>query len=528
MNGKHLSRWFEAARQRLSILVGIGLSTARLDAAPPQDANGASPRPFYIVAHNPNTVADVEKALQAGANALEPDVTKAYDLLGTQNNFPDTVDFLVDWDSSAPYRQGIPTDTHFVDWLRGVHNLALKYTNQIALITFDTKTSAAKSALGPIILKAIRENLNTNGVQIPFVISVGSTNDGAVFDNILPSLGPTEGVQIDGQSDPAGVLLYFSRRGYMKNVTIGDGGAGAELPLVSDSYWTDMDMAAYLRAKTGNPKTLPYLYIYADSLNQNKIIDGGEDGIIPDVVSVSPINNPTFNPQYISALRNVVGSRGDIRIATSLDNPFQPANEAYTMEIVTGTDANAGTDAVLQFTLTGTLGASSILVDSSKWGRMESGKVDHVTLPSKNLGQLLSLTIVNRGNGNAPGWELKNVAIFSARWLSPVSGANFYTVTTDSNSQWINANQVSTYPLTKNGGTAYTDSWIFAFSTALPPDGSFAHPWQDFYSGHRYVQTNGTVHIGAGSYVVGSRLEKRSKLAGESSYGPGVAHLTAR
>ncbi len=524
----HLLLPLNSAWKSLPILLAIGLTTAGLHAAPPQDANGATPRPFYIVAHNPNTVADVEEALQAGANALEPDITKAYDQLGTKDDFPDTLDYLVDWDSSLPYREGVPGDTRFVDWLQGVHNLALKYPNQIALITFDTKTSAAKSALGPIILRAIRENLNTNGVQIPFVISVGSTNDGAVFDNILTSLGPTEGVQVDGQNDPAGVLLYFAGRGYMKNVTIGDGGAGAELPLVSDSYWTDMDMAAYLRAKTGNPKTLPYLYIYNNADDQNRIVDGGEDGIIPDVPTVSPINNPTFNPQHIADLRTVVAGRGDIRLATPLDNPFQPANEAYTMEIVTGTDANAGTDAILQFTLTGTLGTSSILVDSDKWGRMESGSVDHVTIPSKNLGQLLSLTIVNRGNGNAPGWELKNVAIFSARWLSPVSGANFYTLTTDSNSQWINANQVSIYTLTKNGGTAYTDSWVYASSTALPPDGSFAHPWQDFYSGNRYVQTNGTVHLGAGNYVVGSRLEKRSKLAGEASYGTGVAHLTAR
>jgi len=41
------------------------------------DLNGSDPRPFYIVGHNPNTVHDAEVALQAGANALEPDVTVA-------------------------------------------------------------------------------------------------------------------------------------------------------------------------------------------------------------------------------------------------------------------------------------------------------------------------------------------------------------------------------------------------------------------------------------------------------------------
>lgn len=35
----------------------------------------AGPRPFYVVGHNPNTIADVNDALSKGANAIEPDVT---------------------------------------------------------------------------------------------------------------------------------------------------------------------------------------------------------------------------------------------------------------------------------------------------------------------------------------------------------------------------------------------------------------------------------------------------------------------
>jgi hypothetical protein len=36
--------------------------------------NGTSPRPFYVIGHNPNTLEMAELALIAGANALEPDV----------------------------------------------------------------------------------------------------------------------------------------------------------------------------------------------------------------------------------------------------------------------------------------------------------------------------------------------------------------------------------------------------------------------------------------------------------------------
>ena len=32
------------------------------------------PRPFYVVGHNPNTIPQVLAALDAGANAIEPDI----------------------------------------------------------------------------------------------------------------------------------------------------------------------------------------------------------------------------------------------------------------------------------------------------------------------------------------------------------------------------------------------------------------------------------------------------------------------
>ena len=51
-------------------LAGLALTPSR--AARP---NGAAARPFYLVAHNPNTLAEAQDALERGCNALEPDVT---------------------------------------------------------------------------------------------------------------------------------------------------------------------------------------------------------------------------------------------------------------------------------------------------------------------------------------------------------------------------------------------------------------------------------------------------------------------
>jgi hypothetical protein len=76
--------------------------------------NGSDPRPFYIMADNPNTLEKVDAALQVGgvdadplANALEPDITLATGCDGG--------DILVDWDSTSPNRGGHCDDTHFVD-----------------------------------------------------------------------------------------------------------------------------------------------------------------------------------------------------------------------------------------------------------------------------------------------------------------------------------------------------------------------------------------------------------------------------
>src|SRR5713101_2949364 len=100
--------------------------------------NGSAPRPFYVVAHNPNTLHDVEVSLQAGANALEPDITTAS---------CDGREVLVDWDSSFPLRGGRCSDTRLVDWLDGVHNLAIQFP-QLALVVFDIKSPAASAGHG--------------------------------------------------------------------------------------------------------------------------------------------------------------------------------------------------------------------------------------------------------------------------------------------------------------------------------------------------------------------------------------------
>jgi hypothetical protein len=97
---------------------------------------------------------------------------------------------------------------------------------------------------------------------------------------------------------------------------------------------------------------------------------------------------------------------------------------AYALQVHTGDKFNAGTDANVTFTLTGTLGSSSKTVDTSLIGsirgkipgRMEGNAWDFVTLQSLNLGTLQSITVQRDNEGNAPDWFLDRILVDSFRY----------------------------------------------------------------------------------------------------------------
>ena len=165
---------------------------------------------------------DVDAALAAGANALEPDIT--HYSCGSL----DPLDNLVDCDSDNPFLGCGCGSTKLVDWLDGVHQRALKHP-ELAFIAFDCKSPAAAADNGLAILQAIRQHLNTGGVDIPFAISIGTTSDGAIFDQIIGpgaqvQLGDREGVQVDGDNSASAVVSFFrTTKKFNGNIGYGDG-----------------------------------------------------------------------------------------------------------------------------------------------------------------------------------------------------------------------------------------------------------------------------------------------------------------
>src|SRR3569832_497825 len=88
-------------------------------------------RKFYIIAHNPNTLAEVEAFLQAGANALEPDV--CFDAGKPERFF---VSHGTIGSNTIDAEHSLVTNLR---WLRAMLTDASKGYDR-ALIAFDVKT----------------------------------------------------------------------------------------------------------------------------------------------------------------------------------------------------------------------------------------------------------------------------------------------------------------------------------------------------------------------------------------------------
>jgi hypothetical protein len=419
-----------------SILFAVALALAlagavRLSAQ--TGPNGTNPRPFYVIGHNPNTLEMAELALLSGANALEPDViVLPAGAVGFPFLLPDPPGLVV-YHDNVSLTARVPLTLE--DYLEGVHALA-KIHKHLALIQLDVKPQAAKRENGQKILDAIRQHLNYDDVMLNVIINVGyRVPDAQLFTDIYSQLNEREGVSVDGEDDPTLVVAALDAANF-GNIAFGDGtlGPGPNLPKA-------IDWGAFLRASWGLPRTIADVFTIANGPMMDFFIEAGTDGIIPDhFIPIPPIPMPglalteydLLSPPFTLLLESKVKDHPEIRYATREDNPFKPELQAYALETRTSDVDDGGTDAPLTFTLEGCRGTSELTFHTGiapnlfGTGRMERGETDHVTIPSLNLGKLTKLHILNHGGFfNAPNWALQDVAVSSARWLSPDRFGNF-------------------------------------------------------------------------------------------------------
>lgn len=363
----------------------------------PPPLNGAQPRPFYVIGHNPNTIADVLASLEGGANALEPDITQINDCAG-QN-------LLIDFDSDGGAIANCG-ELQWIDWCKAVNTIAQTNKN-LAMVLVDIKDDAMAASNGPIIMDIVRNYLNTNGVNLNIIYSTGYTNYGSVFDLIYTNLNEREGVQFDADDRPGIMMDYFFKHGYFGNIGYGDGTSLQYGPLTRA-----MDRAVFQRASIGFPQVISDVYLINLEASMNHFINCSVDGIIVKAGNESQLTNV------------VAQNHPEIRLATRNDNPFKPLNEAYGIQILTDND---GTDADIKFTLHGCKGNATITVNSGLFissfpvyyntHRFEAGNYDWVTIPSKDLGEIQSITIENQGGAILSQWQIAEIRVKSLRYI---------------------------------------------------------------------------------------------------------------
>ena len=179
---------------------------------------------------------------------------------------------------------------------------------------------------------------------------------------------------------------------------------------------------------TGKPRFV-YVWTVNEELagdEQREYLRIGVDGIITD--NVTTLRSITQQVEFSSLAR----------LATRFDNPMRPANFNYGLLIHTNDRDNAGTDAHLTFTITGSLGSASKTINSKLIKRMEHDCWNYVTIPSPDLGALVSMTVRRDDSGNAPDWFLDGITISSARY--GVTGKAYFN-------RWIDSTEPFSAPI---------------------------------------------------------------------------------
>jgi glycerophosphoryl diester phosphodiesterase len=328
-------------------------------------------RPFYVVAHNPNRISDVRKALERGANAIEPDV---------QWN-PHRNELCINHDVPLPTSDPPSVDSY----LNQIAGIALE-DPRLALIIFDSKL--ARAEFGSELLSSIHTHLAD--VRLNVIISIADLSMTGFFSAIGNLLGPREGLMIDQEKSVEKVVRAILTVG-ASQIGYGDGILAA---IPAPGVRKAIDHALFYRAAHGRPQFI-YTWVIAAQRSMRDYIRAGVDGMIVEMDDIRELvqilREPTIAPL--------------VRLATRADDPFAPQGASYAIRIRTLDRTNAGTDAKVTFRIEGTQpGHIETTIDGQPVGRFESGSVNDLAVTGLDVGIPQRLTLQHDGTGNAPDW----------------------------------------------------------------------------------------------------------------------------
>jgi hypothetical protein len=209
---------------------------------------------------------------------------------------------------------------------------------------------------------------------------------------------------IDEIASPEDVTAFFSRLGATRHCY----GYGTSSPVSDEGamvYRLPVERACWMRV-IGNAPRFVYAWTVNDEDDQKLYLRIGVNGIISDPGGIAHFAGILRQPEFAQLYR----------LAKRSDNPFLPANAAYGLTVRTSDIDMAGTDAKVKFTLSGSNGSSSVVVDSKYNGRLERNSTNYVVLPSRDLGALRTLSVQRDNSGNAPDWHLQEIVVQGQRY----------------------------------------------------------------------------------------------------------------
>lgn len=344
--------------------------------------------PVYVIAHNPNTIEEVDEVLPKGVNALEPDI--AYN--------PNTRQLCISHD--VPGKEDDPPTLE--EFLLHIKKRLGEYP-ALSLILFDIKLDKPEydgipiAEWGTRLHTAINELLKDTGLAV--IYSVSKTAQVGIFSDFALDLGPKEGIMVDQESEVTEMLKALEpliTKG-VTNIAYADG-CYAYAPAIGIPG--HVRNALDHRALTGAPH-LVGTWVLPSEKTIRQYLRMGVDGMIVTNDSIQSALDVINSAEFI----------GRLRLGVRDDNPFLDEMLHYGIAFDTLNRKLAGTDALVSCTLSGPLNAVTFFIDTS----FTAGKTTLATIKMREAGSPLTISLSHDGSGIASDWLPDRVRVFEKR-----------------------------------------------------------------------------------------------------------------
>lgn len=356
-------------------------------------------RPFYIIGHNPNTVEDAAEYIEAGCNAIEPDIQwdDHWNGSGEKTYYVSEDEFYPHQPQVNPHDQAHSLEVYLQRLARYL-SMPDK-TGLLSLIVFDVKDPFF--SLQDFISFVQLHFLSVEACKDVAILVTIPYLENAQFLNGC-ALPPNWGVGIDAEGSPRSVRSAI-QTGHAGQTAYADGFTiiGQYTDFYPFRVYKSLSQAKSMQIlSSGECFPCIYTWVVGNEGDMKRYLGLCISGMI---VGLDAGHN---GPAMLKDLVSRRPYRDLYRLAAYGDNPFGTAPiPGYSLEVVTANNYWSGTDSLLKFTLNGSQGKLYATVDCNYQGMMESGATDYVNFEGSDIGDIRSLTIESAGTRFFPEWE---------------------------------------------------------------------------------------------------------------------------